>query len=60
MRGVAQNGAAFTTGYGGATVLCQEAYRLLRLVVSDLRLLCAPSLRRAIRDLRACFSQLNG
>ena len=60
VRGVAQNGAAFTTGYGGATVLSQEAWRLLRLVISDLRLLCAPSLRRAIRDLRACFSQLNG
>ena len=43
-----------------ATVLSQEAWRLLRLVISDLRLLCAPSLRRAIRDLRACFSQLNG
>ena len=60
MRGVAQNGAAFTTGYGGATVLSQEAWRLLRLVISDLRLLCAPPLRRAIRDLRARFSQLNG
>lgn len=43
-----------------ATVLCQEAWRLLRLVISDLRLLCAPSLRRAVRDLRARFSQLNG
>lgn len=42
-----------------ATVLSQEAWRLLRLVISDLRLLCAPKLRRAIRDLRACFSQLN-
>lgn len=38
-----------------ATVLCQEAWRLLRLVISDLKLLCAPKLRRAIRDLRQQF-----
>ena len=41
-----------------ATVLCQEAYRLLRLAVSDLRLLCAPKLRRSIRDLRRQFLDL--
>ena len=41
-----------------ATVLCQEAYRLLRLAVSDLRLLCAPGLRRSIRDLRRQFLDL--
>ena len=41
-----------------ATVLCQDAYRLLRLVISDLRLLCAPGLRRAIRNLRQQFLNL--
>ena len=41
-----------------ATVLCQEAWRLLRLAVSDLRLLCAPKLRRSIRDLRQQFTDL--
>lgn len=41
-----------------ATVLCQEAWRLLRLVISDLRLLCAPKLRHAIRDLRQQFLNL--
>lgn len=41
-----------------ATVLCQEAWRLLRLVISDLRLLCAPKLRRAIRELRQQFLNL--
>jgi MFS family permease len=41
-----------------ATVLCQEAWRLLRLAVSDLRLLCAPKLRRSIRDLRRQFLDL--
>ena len=41
-----------------ATVLSQEAWRLLRLVISDLRLLCAPKLRRSIRDLRRQFSDL--
>ena len=46
-----------------ATVLTQEAWRLLRLVISDLRLLCAPGLRRAIKDLKHyysdCISKLN-
>ena len=39
-----------------ATVLTQEAWRLLRLVISDLRLLCAPGLRRAIKDLKHYYS----
>ena len=41
-----------------ATVLCQEAWRLLRLAISDLRLLCAPKFRRSIRDLRQQFTDL--
>ena len=40
------------------TVLVQDAWRLLRLVISDLRLLCAPKLRRAIRSLRQQFFSL--
>ena len=40
------------------TVLVQDAWRLLRLVISDLRLLCAPKLRRAIRNLRQQFFSL--
>ena len=42
-----------------ATVLTQEAWRLLRLVISDLRLLCAPGLRRAIRGLQQQFLYLS-
>ena len=41
-----------------ATVLTQEAWRLLRLVISDLRLLCAPGLRRAIRNLRLRYTDI--
>ena len=41
-----------------ATVLTQEAWRLLRLVISDLRLLCAPGLRRAIRELRLRYTDI--
>ncbi|HIZ86536.1 MAG TPA: 1-acyl-sn-glycerol-3-phosphate acyltransferase [Candidatus Coprenecus pullistercoris] len=40
------------------TVAVQEAWRLLRLTVSDIKLLCAPGLRRAIRNLRLRYTDI--
>ena len=40
------------------TVAVQEAWRLLRLTVSDIKLLCAPGLRHAIRELRLRYTDI--
>lgn len=42
-----------------ATLFTQDTFRMIRMLVSDIRLLCAPELRRRIKEFYNCFSMEN-
>lgn len=42
-----------------ATLFTQDTFRMIRMLVSDIRLLAAPRLRRRIREFYSCFSMEN-